>query len=725
MFNSLAEFYDLLSSSISVLGLEDTDVAREVKLAQKKLILCSGLFDKLNEVFRKCFNTSNLLLDFIWVFFFVLNSETNLRVLDFEEQYMRLQSLLNFIWDITPKNARGDFNPSFTNDFDIKISEDIKALPESIMKSLQEKQVFVTQENTDIFSHLSENLLRLKQYYENTKQKINPCDFDGLLFISNRKLVGPIDKIKISSVVQMNLHDYSNSDQSEKILFSPTGRGIQENVGRSISPLDATLYSISILTSNLDKESDSPNEILKEYFLSCDTNVTDLITSKLDSKLESIKLDDSMTQKAREDRIKMIKKLFFKVLYETLVGEENRRRTKNFTTLLQNDRFFTSLLACSIEAILFGYNIKHWIQFSELLKRMELIPFDFVKIIESFVLNTSWLTSPFKRHFRRIEETCVDSLGWTLDTPLFSNNSKLPEEITSMPKSNAPETPARKKHDRVYEAFTNKDQKSSPSLDFFFNKVKNLLSLRIRELCAMFDETSEDLIYKIWSIVNYVLQNERQIMIGRHLDQMIMCSLYICFSKIAKKTNVTFKSILFNYRIICEDNRGMSNVEILEIMNHIPITLKDGSLIYGDIVKFYNDIFITSVKDYVLKLCKNDTSTEQLEVPSMPDIKSPQRTRFSNSNIFLSPLKKSPKPGSRTLYSFGDHHTQKHVDEKTQSMGAPATPESRKKRKLFESNPNSIENRPNKRLVLNDSTLQSTTELLNELSQRKFNGDKA
>jgi len=74
-----------------------------------------------------------------------------------------------------------------------------------------------------------------------------------------------------------------------------------------------------------------------------------------------------------------------------LLGEEQRLGKTDFSTLLNNENFNRSLIVCSIETILFAYNCKDTLIFKDLLKLFELQPFDFCKIIESFILHNSWV----------------------------------------------------------------------------------------------------------------------------------------------------------------------------------------------------------------------------------------------------------------------------------------------------------------------------------------------
>jgi hypothetical protein len=74
-----------------------------------------------------------------------------------------------------------------------------------------------------------------------------------------------------------------------------------------------------------------------------------------------------------------------------LLGEEKRLKEQNFTILLTNENFHRSHIICSIETVLFAYNMRDLISFSDLLKVFNLQAFELSIIIESFVQHATWV----------------------------------------------------------------------------------------------------------------------------------------------------------------------------------------------------------------------------------------------------------------------------------------------------------------------------------------------
>lgn len=65
-------------------------------------------------------------------------------------------------------------------------------------------------------------------------------------------------------------------------------------------------------------------------------------------------------------------------------------------------------------------------------------------------------------------------------------------------------------------------------------QVYHLASVRLRDLCWKLD-ISSDLRGKIWTCFEHTLIQCTELMKGRHLDQLLLCSVYI-MSKVRKQT---------------------------------------------------------------------------------------------------------------------------------------------------------------------------------------------
>ncbi|XP_073328313.1 retinoblastoma-like protein 2 isoform X2 [Pagrus major] len=83
------------------------------------------------------------------------------------------------------------------------------------------------------------------------------------------------------------------------------------------------------------------------------------------------------------------------------------------------------------------------------------------------------------------------------------------------------------------------------SLSLFFRKVYHLASVRLRDLCVKLDISSE-LRRKIWTCFEYSLVHCTDLMMDRHLDQLLMCAVYV-MAKVTKEDK-SFQNIMKCYR---------------------------------------------------------------------------------------------------------------------------------------------------------------------------------
>lgn len=149
------------------------------------------------------------------------------------------------------------------------------------------------------------------------------------------------------------------------------------------------------------------------------------------------------------------------------------------------------------------------------------------------------------------------------------------------------------------------------------------------------------------------LSDNTEIFFNRHMDQVIICTIYgVCK---AKNLNVTFNALIAKYTE-CYNDQG-------KIFRNVKL---DGINNIGDIIKFYNDIYVTHLKANLLAISKNvpansvqsripilnpsSSLTCSLPLPMISYCPSPNR----NPSYMRSPLR-SPffTPRSRR-YAFGE-----------------------------------------------------------------------
>ncbi|XP_058431432.1 retinoblastoma-like protein 1 isoform X3 [Marmota monax] len=222
--------------------------------------------------------------------------------------------------------------------------------------------------------------------------------------------------------------------------------------------------------------------------------------------------------------------------------------------------------------------------------------------------------------------------------------------------------------------------KRTGSLALFYRKVYHLASVRLRDLCLKLD-VSNELRRKIWTCFEFTLVHCPDLMKDRHLDQLLLCAFYI-MAKVTKEER-TFQEIMKSYR-----NQPQANSHVYRsvLLKSVPkevaysningdFEMTDDDLENatktpncpsgpvkeerGDLIKFYNTIYVGRVKSFALKydLSNQDHVMDAPPLSPFPHIKqqpgSPRRISQQHS-IYVSPHKNGSglTPRSALLYKF-------------------------------------------------------------------------
>ncbi|BFZ13546.1 hypothetical protein BsWGS_16586 [Bradybaena similaris] len=254
--------------------------------------------------------------------------------------------------------------------------------------------------------------------------------------------------------------------------------------------------------------------------------------------------------------------------------------------------------------------------------------------------------------------------------------------------------------------------KRTGSLALFFRKVYHLASVRLRDLFDKLDIDDEELLKKIWTCFEYAMLNHVHLMCDRHLDQLIMCSMYLV-AKVTEKP-LTFQNIMRCYRLqpqahshvyrsvllsgrhrhgsgssdSSKSNEGSGTSSPVTVDGKVdgnkekkPPTVRSSSTLphpsqpptptrfvgggaefdpeeeRGDLIHFYNMVFLKNIRSFAMKFSeKTADSKDQPKLSPLPAVRclttSPRRV--SNIHpVFISPHRGVVQPYTRGMsYSF-------------------------------------------------------------------------
>ncbi|XP_072526367.1 retinoblastoma-like protein 2 isoform X2 [Salminus brasiliensis] len=231
------------------------------------------------------------------------------------------------------------------------------------------------------------------------------------------------------------------------------------------------------------------------------------------------------------------------------------------------------------------------------------------------------------------------------------------------------------------------------SLSLFFRKVYHLASVRLRDLCVKLDISTE-LRRKIWTCFEYSLVHCTELMIDRHLDQLLMCAIYVmtkvtkedksfqnimkCYRSQPQASSSVYRSVLISGRKRRhsgnnENNRqtppseggheqgsGDSSPMSMRSSSTLPIPQPSSAPSTpthapgappeqeeeerGDLIRFYNHVYIKQIKQFALRYSSSSPKAGAETPPLCPypllRIGSPRRVLLShNHSIYISPHK--------------------------------------------------------------------------------------
>ncbi|XP_073436341.1 retinoblastoma-associated protein isoform X1 [Dendrobates tinctorius] len=518
----------------------------------------------------------------------------------------------------------------------------------------------------------------ISQQYEELYQRNK--DIDERLFLENDSMV----KVDFRDSLEQERTPQKNSAEEARLIPPQT-------------PVRAAMNTINQLMTILHSASDEPSEILNYYFENCTLNPKTMITRRVQRlglmfrERFAVAVGQAFAEIGYQ-RYKLGVHLHYRVMESMLKSEEERLSVHNFSKLLNNETFHICLLACAVEVVVATYgrnlfqslsNSETAISFPWILRVFEQKAFDFYKVIESFIKAEPSLTKDMIKHLERCEHMIMECLAWQSDSPLFDlirqsrdregADHQEPTSMSQQPSQHHPTaadlylSPSRNLHHCAAPSVhitsssngqgpqASQPQQRSTSLSVFYKKVYRLAYLRLNSLCTNLLPDHLELEHIIWTLFQHTLQHEFELMKDRHLDQIMMCSMYgICK---AKNIDLRFKTIVTAYKQLTNTNQ--------ETFKHVLI--REGQ--HDSIIVFYNLVFMQKLKSNILQYASPRPPTlspipqiprspyrfpnSPLKIPGGNNIYvSPLRSPYKSSDVLLSPTKLTPR--TRILVSIGE-----------------------------------------------------------------------
>lgn len=237
----------------------------------------------------------------------------------------------------------------------------------------------------------------------------------------------------------------------------------------------------------------------------------------------------------------------------------------------------------------------------------------------------------------------------------------------------------------------------------------HLASVRLRDLCVKLD-VSDELRKKIWTCFEYSLVHCPEIMMDRHLDQLLMCAIYVmtkvtnedrsfqnimrCYRTQPQAKSHVYRSVLIRGRRrrrhsgssdsssqqnsptdrSKDRNKERSSRDSSPVMRSsstLPVPQPSSAPPTptrltgpnsdteeeerGDLIQFYNNIYIEQIKDFALKYTSSATDSPPLSPYPFVRLGSPRRVQLSQHHpVYISPHRNEAalSPQEKIFYYF-------------------------------------------------------------------------
>lgn len=509
------------------------------------------------------------------------------------------------------------------------------------------------------------------------------------------------------------------------------------------TPMSAACAAVSWLQHLSDSRPETTQEDLCLTCPAAEVQISPALTSVINDPIRSTeivqfvrelsdRLEHAVPHLIDASRKREATAVFFASLENILVKEVNRLKDKPrwiSENLVKATSIHKSILLCSWEVTSAAYGRRDLAVFTAAIAAFEEPPLDIVKAIESFVTLPD-MPRALAAHMITCGNRVLEAMAWMVGSKLVTD---LKQRANEKALGNTSPTSAANELDPASAEKTDPATQNNTvrefTLEYFFRKLLSVASERAQELLIRLgmDAIAEP----VWASIKYAVWEKWHLMVGRHLDQVIMCCVY----GVAKVRRFELK-----FREIIQAYQAMSHVREPSFSHMVPAVFRDVSLdshlnlmpptddansnqsvngaegqgMRGDIIKLYNMVFIHAMKAHILKfqVSPNSAAAGVMSVGNLvgPGASPVQGVNENNSavtgdrldeKVMSSPMRMlrphaSPRrigrvtvspmsPGGRTLVAIRQSPSQRTV-------GGIMTPGTRKMYAFGESPVRSLEN---------------------------------
>ncbi|XP_023954413.2 retinoblastoma-like protein 1 [Bicyclus anynana] len=557
------------------------------------------------------------------------------------------------------------------------------------------------------------NLKSLNKVYETYVLSVG--EFDERIFLGEHatEQVGTKNKVSGDEISQVIA---SFGPSSRACPDTPlTGRRYLAH-REELTPVSEATNSLARLAAFLRHTRPKPSPHLLRFFADCGVSEEAINTKVIQpcqgwqEQFATSLRESHCSNETIGFRCNMVTCLYYKVL-EHIIREEHRKKPQlSLQILLSQGTYQLTVYACCTEVVLHAYGV-HSLRFPRVLQIYQLSAFTFYKIIELLVQAVvEKLSRDVIKHLNAVEEQVLESLVWTSDSPLWEQLTKTPVPASTdvhinespnsrrnisgiqSPVSAAINTFISPMADQAKKQLFNDNvkpgqsllvqannvkhgaspatspqhagsadstpnttpKKTNNSLILFFRKFYGLAVVRMNDLCSRLGLVDDELKRKIWTCLEYSVMHQTQLMRDRHLDQILMCAVYVICRVSNTATNQverTFADIMRCYR-----GRPLADSHVYRSVL-INRGNEEESPERGDLINFYNKVYVKCMQTFALRFTgkhKDECSLSPLPAGRAGRAgRSPGGQRVSERHqLYVKPLTTPPNHQHHLTYRF-------------------------------------------------------------------------
>ena len=329
-------------------------------------------------------------------------------------------------------------------------------------------------------------------------------------------------------------------------------------------------------------------------------------------------------------------------------------------SFLKSHPFHRALLACCYSCMLKAVgNYPNMMKLSSefegttvysILETLECSAYTYLKVAEPFYrLLTSWKTyqknggSPIvcglprilQKHMERTEIQILDSVVWLQNTSGGLSHDILAatiRQLQSHPGAWPPEALQavlpEEMEDLGFTSWGDINCKSpfassdeTNFLSYLLRKLLKVAYYRIQAMCHALSLPVDPVANQVLVAFRFLLRNAVELLYDRHVDQSIVCSIYSVCKTLKVFPEPTFARITEAYMAVRADELGEKPCQL--IVRHVNLVqggvqdLEPDDSPVGDIIKFYNSLYIPKMQQHLMHSKSLKRSAYQLEVYRM------------------------------------------------------------------------------------------------------------